>query len=54
MQAYGIDYTVKGKRYDVVIDAKSLQSANKKLGRKHGYKSGRMIKINNAFIVGYY
>lgn len=55
MKAYGIDYTVKGKRYIcVTVDAKDLKSAKKKLGKKHGYKDGRMIKIERASVIGYF
>jgi hypothetical protein len=55
MKAYGIDYTVKGKRYiGATVDAKDLKSAKKKLGRKHGYKDGRMIKIQRSSVIGYY
>lgn len=56
MIAYGIDYSIRGKEplYSVNIDAKNLKSAKKKLGRKHGYKDGRMIIIHSAFVIGYY
>lgn len=56
MIAYGITYKVRGneKRYDVSIDAKDLKSAKKKLGKKHGYKDGRMINIERSFVIGYY
>jgi hypothetical protein len=54
MKALAIDYTVKDKYYSVIIDAKDLKSAKKKLGRKHGYKDGRMIKIQRSSVIGYY
>ena len=54
MTAYSIDYTVKGVKYSKLIDAKDLKSAKKKLGRKHGYKDGRMIKVSNVVVCGYY
>lgn len=54
MIALAIDYTVKGKYYSVIIDAKDLKSAKKKLGKKHGYKDGRMIKIQRSHVIGYY
>lgn len=55
MKAYAIDYTVKGKlHYGVLVDAKDLKSAKIKLGKKHGYKDGRMIKIERASVVGYF
>jgi hypothetical protein len=53
MQAYGIDYTVKGKPFSAVVDAKDAKSAKTKLGRKHGYKDGRMIKVTSLRVVGY-
>ena len=55
MKAYGIDYTVKGQRYfNVTVDAKDLKSAKKKLGKKHGYKDGRMIKVERVNVIGYF
>lgn len=53
MQAYGIDYEVKGKKYRIVIDARDVKSAKTKIGHKHGYKDGRMIKITNITTIGY-
>ena len=55
MKAYAIDYTVKGKLFfSVLVDAKDAKSAKKKLGKKHGYKDGRMIKVERISVVGYY
>lgn len=54
MTAYSIDYEVKGKKYSKLVDARDLKSAKKKLGRKHGYKTGRMIKITDVVICGYF
>lgn len=58
MIAYAIDYRVRGQEktypYSVHIDARDLKSAKKKLGRKHGYKTGRMIQIEKVWICGYY
>lgn len=56
MIAYGVDYKIRGKDnvYSVLIDARDLKSAKKKLGRKHGYKDGRMVQIYRADIIGYY
>lgn len=55
MKAYALDYTVKGKRYfGILVDAKDFKSAKKKIGKKHGYKDGRMIKIERVSVVGYY
>ena len=54
MTAYSISYTVKGERKSALVDAKDLKSAKKKLGKKHGYKDGRMIKIDRVIICGYY
>lgn len=56
MQAYSIDYKVRGqdRKYSVLIDAKDMKSAKRKLGRKHGYKDGRMIQVIRSWIVGYY
>jgi hypothetical protein len=57
MQAYAIEYQIRGKEkalpYHVHVDAKSLISAKKKIGRKHGYKDGRMIKVESVYICGY-
>ena len=54
MTAYAIDYTVKGQKYYKLVDAKDLNSAKKKLGKKHGYKDGRMIKFDRVSVVGYF
>ena len=55
MKAYAIDYTVKEKKYfGVSVDAKDVKSAKKKLGKKHGYKDGRMIKLDRVSVVGYF
>ena len=58
MIAYGIDYTIRGKErpypYSVIIDAKDLKSAKRKIGKKHGYKDGRMVQIHDVTICGYY
>lgn len=54
MTAYYIRYTVKDKEFEKHVDAKDIKSAKKKLGRKHGYKTGNMIKINKVIVVGYF
>ena len=56
MTAYAIEYTVRGKEtnYSILVDAKNLKSAKKKIGKKHGYKDGRMIQIHDVCICGYY
>lgn len=56
MQAYGITYTVRGenKRRGILIDAKDVKSAKRKIGKKHGYKDGRMIKLERVSVIGYY
>lgn len=56
MTAYGINYRV-GKNENLmttIIDAKDLKSAKKKIGRKHGYKTGNMIKIEKVNVIGYF
>lgn len=56
MQAYGIKYKIRGKEgiRDILIDAKNLKSAKRKIGKKHGYKDGRMIQLQMVNIIGYY
>lgn len=56
MVAYGIDYKIIGKpeHYSVNIDARDLNSAKKKIGKKHGYKTGRMVKLERVSVIGYY
>ena len=56
MTAYAIDYYIRGKGEvkSVHIDARDLKSAKRKIGKKHGYKDGRMVKIKNVIICGYY
>ena len=53
MTAYAINYTCKGETRYINIDAKDLKSAKKKIGRKYGYKDGRMVKINTVSVIGY-
>ena len=56
MIAYGITYRVRGtdRDIDVTVDAKDMKSAKRKLGKKHGYKDGRMIQVKRSIVVGYY
>ena len=56
MQAYYIIYTVgkDEKQREASIDAKDLKSAKRKIGHKHGYKSGNMIKLKRVSVIGYY
>ncbi len=55
MTAYAIDYKVNDKTFwSVHVDAKNLKSAKKKLGKKHGYKDGRMIKVQRVCVCGYF
>lgn len=58
MIAYAIDYTIRGKNMKyprcIHVDAKNLKSAKRKIGKKHGYKDGRMVQIHNVFICGYF
>lgn len=54
MKAYAIDYTVKGQKYYRLVDAKDIKSAKTKIGRHHGYKDGRMIRLDRVSVVGYY
>lgn len=55
MTAYAIDYTVKGQKHiGAHIAAKDIKSAKMKLGKKHGYKDGRMIKVEKVVVCGYY
>lgn len=56
MTAYEIDYTIKGKdkTFSANIDARDIKSAKQKIGKKHGYKDGRMIQVKNVTIIGYF
>ena len=56
MQAYGIDYRIrnKGGLNTMLVDAKDIKSAKRKIGKKHGYKDGRMIQIERVNVIGYY
>lgn len=56
MQAYGIDYTIRDKEgvKTILVDAKDLKSAKRKIGKKHGYKDGRMINIQRVNVIGYF
>ena len=56
MTSYSIDYRIRGSEHtrNVLVDAKNLKSAKKKIGKKHGYKSGRMIVITSVVVCGYF
>lgn len=56
MQAYGITYKIRGdqRTRDILIDAKDAKSAKRKIGKKHGYKDGRMVQMIRVSVVGYY
>lgn len=56
MQAYSINYKVRGndRLREIMVDAKDIKSAKKKIGRKHGYKDGRMIQVQKVSVIGYY
>ena len=56
MTAYGIDYKIRGREglTTILVDAKDLKSAKRKIGRKHGYKDGRMVQIQRVNVIGYY
>lgn len=55
MTAYAIDYKVKSEtHWGVHVAAKDIMSAKKKLGKKHGYADGRMIKIIKSTVCGYF
>jgi hypothetical protein len=57
MQAYGIKYHIRGNEnrvMDISIDAKDTKSAKKKIGKKHGYKDGRMVIFDDVKIIGYF
>ena len=58
MTAYAIEYNIRNEKrelpHSIHIDAKDLKSAKKKIGRKHGYKDGRMIKIIDVCVCGYF
>ena len=57
MTAYHIVYEIRGKAsgtHEISIDANSLKQARQKIGKKHGYKTGRMIHIIAVSIIGYY
>ena len=56
MTAYYIIYTVgkDEKQHAANIDARDIKSAKKKIGRKHGYKTGNMIKVKTVSVIGYF
>ena len=53
MKAYGIKYKVRERVYDTTIDAKNLDSAKKKIARKHGVDVND-IDIIEHNIIGYF
>lgn len=56
MIAYSIDYNIIGREEirSVLIDARDLKSAKRKIGKKNGYKDGRMVNIRKVIVCGYY
>ncbi len=56
MIAYSIEYKIRGKEQEhkILIDAKDAKSAQRKIGKKHGYKDGRMIQMQRVHVIGYY
>jgi hypothetical protein len=54
MTAYSIDYFIDGKEYTRLVDARDLKSAKNKIGKRHGYKTGRKVSINKVLVVGYF
>ncbi len=62
MQAYGIGYSIRGKKdkdgnlfyYDRIVEAKDTASAKRKLGKLHGYKDGRQVIIHSCYTIGYF
>lgn len=47
MYTFVVDYTVRGQEYRDSVCARNLKVAKLFLGKKHGYKDGRMIKIKD-------
>ena len=56
MVAYSIAYKIRGneKMYDTSVDARDLKSAKRKIGKKHGYKDGRMIQLYRVSYIGFF
>lgn len=54
MTAYYIRYNINGKTHEISIDARDLKSAKNKIGKKHGYKTGRNVKIEKTTVIGYF
>ena len=62
MIAFAITYHVRGdkSKHETLIDAKNIQSAKRKIARKHKskngqpYKDGRVIVVDRCLVVGYF
>lgn len=56
MTSYSIDYRIRGSERikNILVDAKDLKSAKNKIGKKNGYKTGRMVVIVSAVVCGYF
>lgn len=56
MQAYNIRYHVRGSEVvkSISVDARDMTSAKKKIGKKHGYKDGRMVVVDECRVIGYF
>lgn len=56
MKAYSVKYHIRNKevKKEMLVDAKDLKSAKNKIGKKNGYKDGKMIVIDDCSVVGYF
>lgn len=54
MTAYYINYNIDEKPYEILIDARDMKSAKQKIGKKHGYKSGRKVNVTHVSVIGYF
>jgi hypothetical protein len=56
MQSYYIRYRIRGRdqEHTADVEARDIKSAKRKIGKKHGYKDGRMIHLIKVDIIGYF
>ena len=56
MQAYSMRYHIRGSEVvrSISVDARDMASAKKKIGKKHGYKDGRMVVVDECRVIGYF
>ena len=54
MMAYGITYSLNGRNFETIVDARNIDSAKKKIARKHNVSDARDIVFSQILVLGYF